>query len=426
MLFSCKPEPEKPTVNTASVSDITATTAQSGGEVVSDGGADVTSRGVCWSTNQNPTINDNRTSNGNGVGTFVSTMSDLTPNTTYYVRAYATNSAGTSYGKQVSFTTLEQNDEGNGDDNGNDEGNGDDNGNDEGNDDENGNEDNEEEATLPIVAAAVVAEVTETTAVVNAEVTSDGGAEVTARGVCWGITSNPTIENSYTTDGGGTGNFTSQLSNLVPQTTYYVRAYATNEKGTAYGDEVSFTTLEIPNTINGYEYVDLGLPSGVKWATHNVEASSPSEIGNFFAWGELKPKTEYTEANCQTYDVEIGDISGNPEYDVAAAGWGATWRIPTREEMEELRIYCTWEWTSLDAVPGFKIIGSNGNHIFLPAVGFVFGTDQYYPDQYGYYWTSTVGTDNALGSFCLYFSEGGSGTGWYLRYAGLPIRPVSE
>ena len=180
MLFSCKPDPEKPTVTTLEVSNITATTAKSGGKVLSDGDADVTSRGICWSKSQNPTVNSSHTNNVNGVGSYISTMSDLVPNTTYYVRAYATNSAGISYGNEVSFTTLEQNEGGEGNEGG-------------------------EEVTLPTVAAAVVVEVTETTAVVNAEVTADGGAEVTARGVCWSMTQNPTTGNDFTEEGTGVG-----------------------------------------------------------------------------------------------------------------------------------------------------------------------------------------------------------------------------
>ena len=97
-----------PTVTTAAVTEIGQTAALSGGEVTSDGGADVTARGVCWSTSQNPTIDDNKTENGSGTGSYNSNLSNLTPNTTYYVRAYATNSAGTGYGEERSFTTLEE------------------------------------------------------------------------------------------------------------------------------------------------------------------------------------------------------------------------------------------------------------------------------------------------------------------------------
>ena len=103
------PTTELPTVTTTAVSNIAPTTAMSGGNVTADGGADITARGICWSTSQNPTISGNHTTDGTGTGSFNSTMTDLTPNTTYYVRAYATNSEGTAYGEVVSFTTLQQN-----------------------------------------------------------------------------------------------------------------------------------------------------------------------------------------------------------------------------------------------------------------------------------------------------------------------------
>lgn len=106
ILFSCKPEIEKPTVATKSVGEITKTTATVSGDVTSDGGAEVSERGVCWNTEGAPTILDSRTKDGTGIGSFTSNLSDLTPQTTYYVRTYATNEAGTAYGEEKTFTTL--------------------------------------------------------------------------------------------------------------------------------------------------------------------------------------------------------------------------------------------------------------------------------------------------------------------------------
>ena len=103
---------------------------------------------------------------------------------------------------------------------------------------------------------------------------------------------------------------------------------------------------ENQNTIAGHEYVDLGLPSGLKWATCNVGATTPEEYGNYYAWGETKPKTEYTEENSATFGVELLDINSNPTYDVARANWGSTWRMPTMTEMDELIDNCTWKWTT--------------------------------------------------------------------------------
>jgi uncharacterized protein (TIGR02145 family) len=205
-----------PSVTTAAVTNITITTATSGGNVTSDGGATITARGVCWSTGSNPTLSDPHTNDGTGTGTFVSNITGLTPNTLYYVRAYATNSVGTSYGNEVTFSTLPN-------------------------------------LVLPTVTTTAVTDITQTTATSGGNVTSDGGATVTARGVCWNTSSNPTTANSYTTDGSGTGTFVSNITGLTGGTLYYVRAYATNSVGTSYGNELSFTTLFICGDIVSYE-----------------------------------------------------------------------------------------------------------------------------------------------------------------------------
>jgi uncharacterized protein (TIGR02145 family) len=193
-----------PAVTTSAITSPTDNSATGGGEVTYDGGAQVTARGVCWSTSQNPDINDDHTSDGSGIGAFVSNISGLEPNTTYYVRAYATNSEGTSYGNQRSFTTL---------------------------------------TGLPEVTTALVASVTDISASCGGNVTYDGGAAITSRGVCWSTSQNPDINDDHTSDGTGTGEFESNISGLEPNTTYYVRAYATNSEGTSYGNQRSFTTL---------------------------------------------------------------------------------------------------------------------------------------------------------------------------------------
>lgn len=119
---------------------------------------------------------------------------------------------------------------------------------------------------------------------------------------------------------------------------------------------------------NGHEWVDLGL--SVKWATCNVGASSPTEYGNYYAWGEITPKSEYRVTNSVTYGKCLNCISGDATYDAARANWGAPWRMPTAEEIDELVDKCIWEWTTLDGVAGCKVTSPvNGNSIFLPAAG---------------------------------------------------------
>lgn len=176
------------------------------------------------------------------------------------------------------------------------------------------------------------------------------------------------------------------------------------------------------NTINGHEYVDLGL--SVKWAACNVGASSPEDYGNYYAWGETATKAEYTESNSKTYGKNMGDISGNPQYDAARANWGGTWRLPTKAEFNEL-YKCKWKWTTQGGRNGYRITGLNGNSIFLPAAGWRSGSSLYDADTNGRYWNSTSMSDSRVANN---FSFGSSflSTGGYFRLDGFPVRPVSE
>jgi hypothetical protein len=222
-----------PTVTTNSVSLITSNSAVCGGNVTSSGTSTVTVRGVCWSTSLNPTTNNLKTTDGSGKGSFTSSISGLNPGTTYYVRAYATNSTGTSYGSNVSFTT------------------------------------NPTTTTTPKVTTNSVSSITSNSAACGGNVTSDGGSTVTARGVCWTTTSNPTTGNSRTTDGSGTGSFSSTISGLNTGTTYYVRAYATNSMGTSYGSNRSFATTG-------------GTTNSLKVGNLTFYADSISQSGNVY------------------------------------------------------------------------------------------------------------------------------------------------
>ncbi|MDE6294661.1 MAG: DUF1566 domain-containing protein, partial [Muribaculaceae bacterium] len=189
-------------------------------------------------------------------------------------------------------------------------------------------------------------------------------------------------------------------------------------------DVTEIPTPKPENTINGHEYVDLDLPSGLKWATCNVGASSPTEYGDYFAWGETKPKSSYTFDNCSTFNMNIGEISGNINYDAARANWGGTWRMPSNTEMEELINKCTWTWTSKSGINGYVVKGPNGNEIFLPAAGYRNGATLFYAGTYGDYWSSSP--DDAQYAYELYFISSYWSMSIYFCYFGRSVRPVSD
>ncbi len=196
-----------PQLTTITATGITPFAAFSGGTITGDGGFSIISKGVAWSTSPNPTINDNFTNEGLGANSFQSVLNNLLPGTSYYYRAYATNTVGTGYGMSFSITTQ----------------------------------------GLATVTTTEITQISTYSAVSGGDITSNGGANVTARGVCWSTSTNPTIAlTTKTIDGSGSGLFSSNLTGLTSGTTYYVRSYATNSAGTGYGNEVSFTTSVAP------------------------------------------------------------------------------------------------------------------------------------------------------------------------------------
>jgi uncharacterized protein (TIGR02145 family) len=208
----CKKDPELPLLETNDVSGIGVTSSVSGGNITSDGGAEVTARGVCWSNSANPSVSDFHTSDGVGIGSYTSNLTGLIADTKYYVRAFAVNKVGVGYGNEVEFTTN------------------------------------------PIVGAtlitAAVGTFTSTSATLGGEITDNGGADVTERGVCWGSTADPTTSDSHTPIGSGTGVFSQNIIGLTPGTTYHVRAYAINSVAVTYGNDVTFRTLAEKPAVN--------------------------------------------------------------------------------------------------------------------------------------------------------------------------------
>lgn len=302
VIFTTLKEAQLPTVITAEITNIQKNSAEGGGNITDNGGGEITARGVCWNTMHSPSITDNHTTDGSETGSFTSNITGLSSNTTYYVRAYATNSAGTAYGSEVSFKT-------------------------------------EAMVTLPVIITTL-SEVKDYTAISGGNITSDGGAAVTSRGVCYSTSPNPTIANNPTTNGTGPGEFIANLSGLSKLTTYYIRAYAINSVGTAYGDMIIFKThdqLPIVSTnpatnlytteakLNGYAYYPTNSVNALKesgfvyslnkdpqWTDSIIKDDTPHYEWysyNLIATGLKRNSTYYFRAYVMnSYDTVFGDI----------------------------------------------------------------------------------------------------------------------
>ncbi len=382
-----------PTVTTSEVTEITTTTATVGGAITDAGNGTISESGICYKTgNEEWTcVILEATENA-----FSTTLTELTPNTTYTVRAYATNEEGTGYGEEVSFTTEE-----------------------------------EIVITVPTVTTDAVTNITTNTALVGGAITNDGNGTVTESGICY-KTGNE--EWACVTIAATNNAFSMTLTGLTANTTYTVRAYATNEQGTGYGEEKTFTTL---NEGGGdeHEYVDLGLPSGLLWATCNVGADTPEGYGDYYAWGEIQPKSTYSWNSYQygngstftKYTGSDGLTTLLPEDDAAVAIWGNGWRMPTKEEFEELYNNTTVTWTQQNSVTGCLFTATNGSSLFLPAAGFREQSSLYDTGSGCYYWSSSLTPDFPSIAWSLesIISAIDIDMGyWFYRYYGLPVRPV--
>jgi len=273
------------TLTSASISSVGTTTAVSGGTITDDGDAGITARGVCWSTSGEPTVNDERTSNGSGRGTFTSNLTGLQPLTTYHARAYAVNNAGTAYGNEITFTT--------------------------------------DPPRLPELTTATLTSISPTGAISGGSISDDGGAAVTSRGICWSTTSGPTTDlSTKTSDGSGAGSYASTISDLQPFTVYYVRAYAINSQGTVYGEEIRFRTLATVPSLSTTIVTSITRTSAVSGGS--IDTDGGSEITTKgICWGtshnpSVSGSHGENSSSSEDFSVTMTDLRPGTRYYVRA------------------------------------------------------------------------------------------------------------
>ena len=307
-----------PVITTTPISSITGVSAISGGNISDDCGSTVKERGICWGISTSPTTHDNRSSEGSGGGGFTSTITGLLPNTTYYVRAYATNDEGTAYGSEINFTTN---------------------------------------TILSILTTTTTSSISSTSCESGGNISDNGGALVTERGICWSTSQNPTISDNKIICSSVNGSFSASLSGLMGSTKYYIRAYAINSAGVAYGNEVNFTTnaptlptlsttgvtsITISSAISGGSILNDGGSAitvrGICWSTSENPTTASSKTTDSFGSGTfvsnitgLEPNTLYylraystnsvgtmygNELIVRTYNSTVTDVDGNIYYTI--------------------------------------------------------------------------------------------------------------
>ena len=320
-----------PTVKTVDVTRIQQTNAYSGGKVTSDGDARVIEVGVCWSTSVGPTTDNNKMMDSVAAVSFTVHITGLTPNTLYYLKAFATNSEGTAYGDEVSFTTSQ--------------------------------------VAVPTVTTTGLKSVTPTSAAGGGDISNDGGIAVTEHGICWNTTGTPTVADNRTNEGTGTGSFSSTLTDLTIGTRYFVRAYATNNLGTAYGNEVEFTQIEpvTDNDGNAYSVVNIGtqvwMGENLKTTTFN-DGITIASVTDGRTWANMTtPALCWYNNEESTFKSTYGAL-----YNWYAVNTGklcpAGWHVPSVTEFTTLITYLGGQ-----GIAGGKMKEAGSAHWTEPNVG---------------------------------------------------------
>ena len=381
LTFGCVKDPTLPVLSTDPVTEISITTVKISGIISDDGGAEITSRGFCWGTVTEPTIDDEMIVAGTGSGKFNAVLLNLQPNTSYHVRAFAENSAGIAYGNDVEFITN---------------------------------------MAPPSVTTAEISNIAALTANCGGTVTYDGGAAITARGVCWSTDPQPDINDPHTSEELGSGTFTSTLTNLTPASVYYVRAYVSNQSWTVYGEQVTFRTKLTDIQGNLYNTVPVGtklwMAENLRVTTLNDNSPIP-EITDNALWVAAAGPAYCWYNNDPTFKSTYGALYN---WFTAASGnlCPTGWHVPTDTEFNTMEIYLgmasdqseVWGWRGIDH--GQKIKnqtawdenGNGNNSSGLSALpgGYRFGADGsfYLQTTITYWWSS---------------SEHDADRGWYRR-----------
>jgi uncharacterized protein (TIGR02145 family) len=422
LISSCEEEVNKrlPEVETYEVWNISQKTAKAGGYVITDGGLPLSARGVCWNTDTLPTISNKHTTESGDRGEFESTLNGLMPATVYYVRAYATNRNGTGYGNQVSFVAGP--------------------------------------VREPDVGTVQVSSITNISAISGGVIGYDGGDSVTAKGVCWDTSTGPTTENFHTMDGGGDDDYVSELTGLSGNTTYYVKAYATNSAGTAYGSELSFTTMTDSAAIvlfspilfnhsltygtvtdpdyNEYKTIQIGTQT---WMAENLKTTTFSS-GNQIA--NITESTMWPDYTLDAFNWYDSDISFKANYG-ALYNWYAVntgllcpdgWHIPSKAEIETLITYLGGE-----SVAGRKLKESSTDHWLLPNTeadnesgftalpgGYLFNGEYESFRVAGYWWSSTGGSSEEAYYLAIPGNDDTAGTDAAAKTSGMSVRCIED
>ncbi len=391
--------PVLPQLTTDSYEVLSSTQATVAGTLVNAGTYSIVERGICYSTSHNPTMSDQCVpAEGTGIGSFTCTL-NLQANTTYYARAYAKTWVEPFVGyssNEVSFTTS-------------------------------------------------------------------GGSQT------FSITTTANPANGGTVSGGGTFNQGQSCTVIASANSGYTFSNWT-ENGNVVSTDASYTFMVSDNrtlvanftangggggngSYNGHDYVDLGLPSGLLWATCNVGAETPEEYGNYFAWGETQPKdyydwstyhysnggTSFDNPNltkyCYISDYGYNGFTDNlttllPEDDAATANWGNGWRMPTSSEMQELFDNTSHTSTTQNGVNGLLFTASNGNSLFLPVAGSRWEGELVYAGNFGYYWSSSLDTRDDYPGYVwegeIHFDLHDRHVSISTRYVGLSVRAVRD